>query len=90
MNILNDEQAIQAKTIWFDHEYHVMTVVLEDGNQIPVPIRAFPRLRNASPEQLNGWRFVGRGRGISWPDLDEDLSVEGLYRSSLTSTGTKR
>jgi hypothetical protein len=55
-----------------------MVVLLEDGREISVPLEWFPRLRNASKEQLNNWRFIGKGEGIHWEDLDEDISVEKL------------
>jgi hypothetical protein len=43
-----------------------------------VPLEWFPKLRDASAEALGDWRLVGRGVGIHWPKLDEDLSVRGL------------
>jgi hypothetical protein len=55
-----------------------MIVLLADGREISVPLEWFPRLRNASIEQLKHWRFIGGGEGIHWEDLDEDISVERL------------
>ncbi len=55
-----------------------MTILLEDGRELSVPLEWFPRLRNATPEQLRNWRFIGNGEGIHWEDLDEDISVEKL------------
>lgn len=55
-------------------------VRLADGREIAVPLEWFPRLRDATPEQRDNWRFIGRGVGIHWEDLDEDLSVAGLLR----------
>ena len=55
-----------------------MTVILEDGRELAVPLVWFPRLKNATTEQLNNWRFIGNGEGIHWEDLDEDISVERL------------
>lgn len=49
-----------------------------DGRELAVPLEWFPRLRKASVEQLARHRLIGDGIGICWPDLDEDLSVEGL------------
>ena len=43
-----------------------------------MPLEWFPKLRDASPDALGDWRLVGRGDGIHWPKLDEDLSVRGL------------
>jgi hypothetical protein len=56
----------------------VMQVNLTDGREIRVPLEWFPKLRDASPEVRQNWRLIGKGIGINWPDLDEDLSLEGL------------
>jgi hypothetical protein len=55
-----------------------LVVHLEDGRTVSVPLEWFPKLRDASPDALGDWRLVGRGVGIHWPKLDEDLSVRGL------------
>ena len=57
-------------------------VILEDGREIGVPYSWFPRLANASAEQLQNWRFIGRGTGIHWEDIDEDISVTALLYPS--------
>ena len=55
-----------------------LTVDLTDGRSIAVPLAWYPRLAHASPAELKNWRFIGRGEGIHWPDLDEDISVDNL------------
>ena len=55
-----------------------LTVELMDGRLIGVPLAWYPRLANATPEQRNHWELAGAGYGIHWPDIDEDLSTEGL------------
>lgn len=55
-----------------------LTVHLEDGRTLSVPLEWFPRLRDATQEQLGDWRLIGQGVGIHWAQLDEDLSVRGL------------
>lgn len=55
-----------------------LSVNLSDGRTIAVPLAWFPRLLQATPEERNHWRLIGKGRGIHWEDLDEDISVEGL------------
>jgi hypothetical protein len=55
-----------------------LTVDLVDGRTLSVPLAWYPRLLHATAEERNRWRLVGRGEGIHWPDLDEDISVEGL------------
>lgn len=56
-------------------------VRLADGREISVPLVWFPRLQDATPEQRSNWRLIGGGVGIHWPDLDEDISVQGLLAS---------
>ena len=53
-------------------------VSLSDGRVISVPLDWYPRLVHASVEERGHWELIGGGEGIRWPDLDEDLSVEGL------------
>jgi hypothetical protein len=55
-----------------------LTVGLADGRAISVPLAWFPRLANGTPDERGRWRFIGRGQGIHWPALDEDISVAGL------------
>jgi len=58
----------------------MLHVRLSDGREIGVPLEWFPKLRDATPEQRSRWKLIGKGVGIHWPDLDEDLSVAGLLR----------
>ena len=51
---------------------------LSDGRTISVPLAWFPRLVHATQEERNNWRLIGKGHGIHWEDIDEDISVEGL------------
>ncbi|MGE0282563.1 MAG: DUF2442 domain-containing protein [Rhizobiaceae bacterium] len=67
----------------------MLTVVLEDGRELSVPVAWYPRLRDANPNQRSNWRFIGRGEGIHWPDIDEDISVLGLL-SGLSTTRKSR
>jgi hypothetical protein len=55
-------------------------VVMADGRELSVPLVWFPRLLNATPAQRSHWRFIGRGEGLHWPDVDEDVNVESLLR----------
>jgi hypothetical protein len=49
-----------------------------DGRKITVPLAWYPRLADGTPEQRAHWELAGGGYGIHWPELDEDLSTEGL------------
>jgi len=55
-----------------------LTVDLSDGRSISVPLAWFPRLLHGSPAERKNWRLIGKGQGIHWLDIDEDISVEGL------------
>ena len=65
-------------------------VELEDGRAISAPLAFYPRLLAASAEQLGNWRISAAGFGIHWPDLDEDLSTEGLLRGAPAPHGRPR
>ena len=55
-----------------------LSVDLSDGRSISVPIAWFPRLLHSTEQERNNWRLIGRGQGIHWEDIDEDVSIEGL------------
>ncbi len=81
MNFTNGsqhEQAPQAASIDFNADH--MYVHLTDGRTIVVPVTAYKRLQEATPQQRLGFRIFGRGEGIRWDEIDEDLSVSGLLR----------
>lgn len=59
-----------------------ISVDLFDGRTITVPLAWYPRLLHASPKQLQNWKIAGGGYGIHWPDLDEDLSTQGLLQGA--------
>ena len=55
-----------------------MTVVLDDGRTVSVPLMWFPRLLNATEKQRKEWELIGGGIGIHWEGIDEDISVASL------------
>lgn len=57
-----------------------LAVVLADGRTISVPLAWYPRLWYATNDERCRWGLIGDGHGIRWPDLDEDISVEGLLQ----------
>jgi len=71
--------AILALNVRFTED--ALNVELSDGREVSVPLEWFPRLRNATPAQRNNWRFIARGIGIHWEDVDEDISVASLLRA---------
>ena len=64
-----------------------LVVDLMDGRTISVPLAWYPRLLAATPEQRQHWEIAGGGYGIHWPDMDEDLSTEGLLRGAPAPRG---
>ena len=55
-----------------------LTVELVDGRTLSVPLEWYPRLAQATQDERDSWRLIGRGEGIHWPELDEDISIQGL------------
>jgi len=77
MNILTNEmQVARAQNVIVTGD--ALIVDLTDGRTISTPLAWYPRLLYGKPEERNKWRLIGQGDGIHWPDLDEDISVEGL------------
>ena len=66
-----------------------LSVTLRDGRTITVPLAWYPRLFNANATQRKNWRIAGAGYGIHWPDVDEDLSTEGLLRGAPSPPQTQ-
>jgi len=62
-----------------------LSVDLSDGRSISVPVAWYPRLSHGTTEQRNHYQMIGDGRGIHWPDLDEDISVENLLTGQPSS-----
>ena len=55
-----------------------LLIMLSDGRELAAPLAWFPRLRDATPEQRKNWELIGRGHGLHWRDVDEDISVRAL------------
>lgn len=75
MSISNKAEPL-AQRVSFDADSLIVHLV--DGRVISVPLTWFPRLLHAGPEQRERWELLGGGVGIHWPEIDEDISVEGL------------
>lgn len=74
--VMIDMQSIAIQDVSVSDD--ALTVELLDGRTISVPLAWYPRLWHGTSAERNNWRLIGRGVGIHWPDLDEDISVEGL------------
>ncbi len=66
-----------------------LTVDLDDGRTISVPLSWFPRLLHGSKQERDNWLLIGKGEGIHWPDLDEDINVDGLLEGTPSQESQK-
>ena len=82
--------SVDPRAVVVDVDDDALSVELADGRRLSVPLVWFPRLLHARAEQRRNWRLIGDGRGIHWPDIDEDLSVEGLLQGAAAPGATKR
>jgi hypothetical protein len=74
--------AADERVLGVEFSDDAMSVSLRDGRIITVPLVWYPRLLDATPAQRQNWQIAGGGYGLHWPDLDEDLSTEGLLRGA--------
>jgi hypothetical protein len=91
MSTLITERDVFAESVQFSEDS--MTVHLDDGRALSVPLGWYPRLLHGSPQERQRFELIGDGEGIHWPDLDEDISVEGLLagkRSAETDASLSR
>ena len=78
MSTLTKNRNIKATDVWFSND--MLFVRLDDGREIGTPLEWFPKLRDASDLDRKNWRFIGKGIGIHWEKIDEDISINGLLR----------
>jgi hypothetical protein len=76
MSTLITERDVFAESVQFSEDS--MTVLLDDGRALSVPLAWYPRLLHGTNQEREKLELIGDGEGIHWPDLDEDISVEGL------------
>jgi hypothetical protein len=76
MSTLVTERDVFAESVQFSDDS--MTVSLDDGRSISVPLAWYPRLLHGSAQERMHFELIGDGEGIHWPALDEDISVDGL------------
>jgi hypothetical protein len=91
MSTLVTERDVFAQSVMFSEDS--MTVNLDDGRTLSVPLAWYPRLLHGTREERAKYELIGEGEGIHWPALDEDISVEGLLagrRSAESDTSLSR
>ena len=86
MHIQDIKPGEQVKNVILTED--TLSVDMVDGRTITVPLAWYPRLLHASDEQRRNWQVCGGGYGIHWPDIDEDLSTEGLLRGAPAPRNT--
>ncbi|MEZ4282656.1 MAG: DUF2442 domain-containing protein [Myxococcota bacterium] len=79
--------SVEPRAVRIEFSSDELTVILNDGRRLSVPLTWFPRLLGASPNARAHFEFLGGGAGIHWPEIDEDLSVEGLLRGTRAPGG---
>ncbi len=86
-----ERDAVTARDVHLTGD--LLTVELNDGRSLAIPLAWYPRLSHGTASERAHWRLTGGGRGIHWPDLDEDLNVEDLLagrRSGETAESVTR
>jgi hypothetical protein len=79
MNTLKTpRQSVSSLAVSVQTDDEMLHVQLDDGRIISVPLEWFPRLRDATPAERENWRLIGRGVGVHWEEIDEDISVKTL------------
>lgn len=75
---------LRIKAVHFHKDLDLMLIVLNNGKILKHAISSSSLLKKAKNEQLNDYRLIGKGVGIHWPQLDEDLSLKGFLQETLT------
>jgi len=73
---------IEPKVIDLSFTSDSIKVVFADGREISAPLEWFPRLRDANEQQRKNWRLIGKGIGIHWEEIDEDISIKSLLAAN--------
>ena len=76
MSTLLEIQEVLAEHIALTED--ALIIDLADGRTVSVPLAWYPRLLHSTVQERNNWRLIGKGQGIHWPDVDEDISVANI------------
>lgn len=77
------EDGLKIKALHFHPDLDLMLIVLSNKKVLNRAISSSQRLKQARPEQLNNYRLIGKGAGVHWPDVDEDLSLKGFLKEEI-------
>ena len=81
--------SVEARIEHVDVSDDTITAHLVDGRVISVPLAWSWRLSEATPTQRAHWKLIGDGHGVHWPDIDEDLSADGMLNGVPARRPTK-
>ena len=87
MTTLVIERDVFAMEVSFSED--AMRIALDDGRTISVPLAWYPRLLSGTPDERENFELTGDGEGIHWPDLDEDISVEGVLAGRRSAESSR-
>jgi Protein of unknown function (DUF2442) len=87
MSTLTIKHPCNAQEITFTE--NAFRVLLDDGRSISVPLTWYPRLLHVTEKELQNYELIGDGEGIHWPDLDEDISIEGIIAGRRSGESQK-
>ena len=73
---VTESNVARGKQLWLSED--ALRLDLADGRSISIPLAWYPRLLHGRPDERTNWQWIGDNEGIHWPDLDEDISVEGI------------
>ena len=82
IDILIFEKGLRIKSVIIDKELDLLAVILNNGKILESSLSEYPRLAKAQVEQLEKWQLISKGVGITWKELDEDISIKGFIKTS--------
>ncbi len=81
IDILIFEKGLRIKKVIIDKELDLIGIILNNGKILESKISHYPKLKNAPEQELENWQLISKGIGITWKNLDEDLSVKGFIHT---------
>ncbi len=86
IDILIFEKGLRIKNLIIDKDLDLIAIILNTGKILECKISDYPKLKAATNDQLNSWHLISGGIGVSWEELNEDLSVKGFIKTSALNT----
>ncbi len=80
------EEGLRIQAIDIHKEMDMFLIILNTRAILRQKISEYSKLQNATAEQLNKYELIGKGTGVHWPDLDEDLSLKGFLKDEIKRT----